>query len=210
MTEKPAPGQQQPPDGSFLSTPPPFWSAAFHVSFLPRVIAWRIAQWRRERGARRHVHIEIPLLIFGCLLLVVLGAPAAAHGSIAGWGSAILGAGALVALMGWSMVGEYRTRRREGYRYDYAVFMPSVFFCCLLLGFTAGLIAGGTIYNDPSVGYLWCGPGLVVGYLAGLFAARWVHALGFMAEWFVYLAILGLVFLPIEDLIVILVYANKR
>lgn len=30
-----------------------------------------------------------------------------------------------------------------------------------------------------------------------------------MGEWFVYLAILGLVFLPIEDLMVILVFANK-
>lgn len=196
-------------EGAFLASPPSFFSPAFHVSFLPRVIALRIAQWRSQRNVRRHVHIELPLLIFGCLILVVLGLPAAIHGSVLGWGSTVLGAGALLALMGWSMVGEYRVRRREGYRYDYAVFMPSVFFCCLLLGFTAGLIAGGTIYNDPGVGYLWCAPGLVLGYIAGIFAARWVHALGFMGEWFVYLAILGLFFLPLEDLIVILIYANK-
>lgn len=193
---------------TFLTQPPPFWSAAFHVSFLPQVIAFRIAQWRRERGARHHVHIEIPLLIFGCLLLMVLGLPAALHGSLLGWLSAALGAGALIALFAWSILGEYRARRREGYRYGYPVFMPSVFFCCLLLGLTAGLIAGGVIYS-PVMGYLWAVPGLVAGYLVGLYAARWVHALGFMGEWCVYLAILGLIFLPLEDAIVILIYASK-
>lgn len=196
-------------DGAFLSQPPRFWSAAFHVAFLPRVIAIRIAQWRRQRGARRHVHIELPLVIFACLLLAVLGLPAAARGSLIGWMSLIAGLGGLLGLMGWSIVSEYRTRRREGYRYGYAVFMPSVFCCCLLLGFTAGLIAGGVIYDSPAMGLLWCGPGLVAGYLAGPFLARWVHALGFMGEWFVFLAILGLIFLPFEDAIVILIYASK-
>lgn len=79
----------------------------------------------------------------------------------------------------------------------------------MLLSLSAGLITGGVIYNVSAMGYLWAGPGLVVGYLVGIFAARWVHALGFMGEWFVYLAILGLVFLPFEDLIVILIYASK-
>jgi hypothetical protein len=202
-------GQQVAPDGAFLEAPPSFWSAAFHFSFLPRVIAFRIVQWRRSRNVRRHVLIEIPLVIFGCLFLMLLSASGAANGSILGWVGLILGAGALFALMSWSIVGEYRLRREEGYRYDYAVFMPSVFFCCVLLGLSTGLIAGGVIYNAPVMGYLWSVPGLVLGYVAGVFAARWVHALGFMADWFVYLAILGLIFLPIEDLIVILVFANK-
>lgn len=197
------------PDGAFLKAPPPFFSPAFHLSFLPRVIEFRIGQWRRSRGERRHVHIEIPLLIFGCLILMALGLPGAAKGSIAGWASTLVGGGALLALFGWSIVGEFRARRQEGYRYDYAVFMPSVFFFCVLAGFSAGLIAGGVISDIPSAGYLWAAPGLVVGYLAGLFAARWVHALGFMGEWFVYLAILGLIFLPIEDLLVIFIFASK-
>ena len=206
---EPAEGPGSAPDGAFLQEPPPLWRPAFHLAFLPRVIAFRIAQWRRERHVRRHVLIEIPLLIFGCLLLAVLGLPAAARGSIGGWLSTLAGLGGLLGLMGWSIVGEYRARRREGYRYDYAVFMPSVFFCCALLGLSAGLIAGGVIYDAPAMGYLWAGPGLVAGYLAGIFAARWVHALGFMAEWFVYLAILGLIFLPFEDLMVIAIFASK-
>ncbi|HEV2448131.1 MAG TPA: hypothetical protein VGS58_19505 [Candidatus Sulfopaludibacter sp.] len=197
------------PDGAFLKAPPPFFSLAFHVSFLPRVVAFRFGQWRRERNVRRHVHIEIPLLIFGCLILAALGLPAALKGSIAGWASTLIGAGALVALLVWSIVGEYRARREEGYRYDYAVFMPSVFCFFVLAGFTAGLIAGGLIHDSLAVGMLWAAPGLVIGYLAGLFAARWVHALGFLAEWFVYLAILGLIFLPIEDLMVIFIFAGK-
>lgn len=197
-----------PQDGAFLAQPPRFWSAAFHLSFLPRVIAFRIAEWRRTRGARRHVHIELPLMIFGCLTLLVLGLPAAVRGSILGWASTLAGAGGFVALFTWSILGERRERQRQGYRYDYAVFMPSVFFCCLLLGLTAGLIAGGVIYS-PAMGYLWAVPGLVAGYLAGIYAARWVHALGFMGEWFVYLAMLGLIALPIEDMIVILIYASK-
>jgi len=206
---EPSPSNQAVTDASFLKAPPPFWSPAFHVRFLPRVIALRIAQWRRTRNERRHVMIEVPLAIFGCLILVVLGLPAAVKGSVLGWGSTLVGAGALLALMAWSVVGEWRARRQEGYRYDYAVFMPSVFCFCVLLGFSAGLIAGGIVYDSLTVGYLWAGAGLVLGYLAGIFAARWVHALGFMGEWFVYLAILGMVFLPFEDLIVIFIFASK-
>lgn len=205
-----ATGQETAAAGAFLASPPAFFSLAFHASFLPRVIAFRIQQYRhRDKGARRHVHIEIPLLIFACLILIVLGLPAAAKGSVAGWVSTLIGAGAFLALMLWSIVGEYRARRQEGYRYGYAVFMPSVFCFCLVLGVSAGLIAGGVIYDSPDVGYLWAGPGLVLGYLAGIIVARWVHALGFMAEWFIYLAILGLILLPIEDLMVILIYAGK-
>jgi len=206
MTEA---AQNPPLDGAFLAAPPPLWSPAFHLSFLPRVIALRIAQWRRKQDSRRHVHIELPLVIFGCLILLVLGLPGAVKGSFFGWACALAGAGGLLALMTWSIIGEARARRKEGYRYDYVVFMPSVFFCCLLMGLTAGLIAGGVIYNLAAVGYLWAALGLVLGYLAGIFAARWVHALGFMGEWFVYLAILGMVFLPFEDLIVVLIYAYK-
>ena len=206
---EPSPSTQAAPDGAFLKAPPPFWSPAFHLSFLPRVIALRIGEWRRRRNERRHVHIEIPLVIFGCLILAVLGLPAAMKGSILGWAGVTVGAGGLLALMAWSIIGEARVRRKEGYRYDYVVFMPSVFFFLVLLGFSAGLIAGDVIYNDPATGYLWALPGLVLGYLVGLFAARWVHALGFMGEWFVYLAILGLIFLPFEDLMVLFIFASK-
>lgn len=207
---EPTPSTQAAPDGAFLASPPSFFSPSFHLSFLPRVIGFRIEQWRRrDRNARRHVLVEIPLLIFGCLILGALGLPAAVKGSILGWACTLIGAGALLGLMTWSIVGEYRVRRQEGYRYDYAVFMPTVFFFCVVLGFSAGLMADGIVHNSSDMSYLWAGAGLVLGYLAGIFAARWVHALGFMGEWFVYLAILGLVFLPLEDLLMLYIYASK-
>ena len=199
------------PDGAFLSVPPPFFSAAFHFRFLPRVIVYRLGERRRQsHGFGFHAHVEIPLAIFACILLVAFGLPPALqHGSVGGWVSTVVGAGALVSLLGWSIVGEWRWRRQEGYRYGYAEFMPSVFFFCLLLGGSLGLIVGGSVANDPRMGYLWAGPGLVAGYLTGLIAARWVHALGFMKTWFIYLALLGLVFLLFEDVLVLLLYADK-
>lgn len=121
---EPATGQQSAADGTFPASPPSFFSPAFHLSFLPRAIGFRIDQWRRERNVRRHVHIELPLAIFGCLILAALGLAAAAKGSILGWLCTLIGAGALLALMTWSIVVEFRVRRKEGYRYDYAVFMP--------------------------------------------------------------------------------------
>jgi hypothetical protein len=199
------------PDGAFLGLPPPVFSAAFHFSFLPRVIVYRLGERRRRsHGFGSHVHVEIPLAIFACILLVVFGLPAALqHGSVGGWVSAAAGACGLVSLLGWSIIGEWSWRRREGYRYGYAEFMPSVFFFCLLLGGSLGLIGGGSFGDDPLMGYLWTGPGLVAGYLAGLFAARWVHALGFIKTWFIYLALLGLVFLIFEDVLMLFLYAGK-
>ena len=204
--------KQESADG-FLAAPPPFFSAAFHLHFLPRVIAYRLQQYRRRehpQGFGAHVQLEMPLVIFGCLLLMALGLPPAMqHGSIGGWVSAVLGMGGLAALLSLSIAGEARWRREEGQRYGYAVFMPSVFFFCVLAGGSAGLITGGVVTNSPMVGYTMSLPGLVTGYLAGPFAARWVHALGFIKTWFIYLAVLGLILLPLEDLVVLFVYATK-
>jgi|GEM_PF-633092 len=197
-------------EGAFLSLPPPFFSAAFHLRFLPRVIVYRLGRRRPPQQGFHHVHLEIPLVLFACILLMVFGLPPALqHGSIGGWLSATAGAAGLVSLIAWSISEEWRWRRQEGHRYGYAEFLPSVFFFCLLLGGSAGLIGGGTIADDPRMGYLWAGPGLVAGYLAGLFAARWVHGLGFIKTWFIYLAMLGLIFLPLEDLMVLYIYAGK-
>jgi hypothetical protein len=199
------------PDGAFLGVPPPFFSVAYHCRFLPRVIIYRLGERRRrQHGFGSHGHVEVPLAIFACILLVAFGLPSALQGgSIGGWLSTAVGAGALLSLLGWSIVGEWRWRRQEGYRYGYAEFMPSVFFFCLLLGGSLGLIGGGSFGNDPLMGYLWTGPGLVAGYFAGLFAARWVHALGFIKTWFIYLALLGLLFLMFEDVLVLFIYTGK-
>lgn len=197
--------------GAFLGAPPPFFSSAYHFRFLPRVIAYRLARLRISQGGFGFAaHVEVPLVIFGCLLLMVFGLPPALqHGSIGGWVSAILGAGVLTAFVTWAIVGEWLWRRQEGHRYGYAEFMPSVFFFCVLAGGSAGLIAGGIAGSDPRMGYFWAVPGLVAGYFGGLFAARWIHALGFIKTWVIYLAILGLVFLPIEDLMVLYIYASR-
>jgi len=201
------------PSGAFLAAPPPLSSVAYHLHFLPRVVVHRLEEYRqrsREQGFRSHAQPELPLVIFACLLLVIFGLPPAlARGSIGGWVSALLGLGGFAALLGWSIAGETRWRREEGHRYGYAEFMPSVFFFCILAGGSAGLIGGGVVTEQPLVGYLLSLPGLALGYLAGVFAARWIHALGFMKIWFVYLALLGLVLLPLEDLIVLFIYANK-
>jgi hypothetical protein len=198
---------------AFLEAPPPFFSAAYHFRFLPQVIAYRLDQYRqrsREQGFRPHAQLELPLLVFACLLLVLFGLPPALQsGSIVGWLSALLGAGGFAALLGWAITGEARWRREEGHRYGYAEFMPSVFFFCVLAGGSAGLIGGGVGADSALAGYLLALPGLVAGYLAGPFAARWVHALGFMKTWFIYLALLGLVLLPLEDLLVVFIYSSK-
>lgn len=198
---------------AFLDTPPGFFTAAYHFQFLPRVIAYRLGQYRRRErpsGFGGHVQLEIPLVIFACVLLMVFGLPPALQrGSLGGWISTVLGAGAFIALMGWSIYDEWRWRKEDGRRYGYADFMPSVFFFCVLAGFSTGLIAGGIFTNDPHLGYLWAPSGLVLGYLAGLFAGRWVHALGFIKTWFIYLAVLGLIVLPIEDLVALWVFAAK-
>ena len=197
-------------DGAFLDVPPPFFSFVYHCRFLPRVILWRLGEPRRHRQGFHHVHLEIPLVICFCLVLVVFGLPPALqHGSIGGWTSAVIGVGGLAGLMGWSIAGEWRWRREEGHRYGYAEFLPSVFFFCVLAGGSAGLIAGGIGGNDPLLGYLWALPGLVAGYLIGPFAARWVHGLGFIKTWFIYLAVLGLILLPLEDLLVLYIYSSK-
>lgn len=197
-------------DGAFPDAPPPFLSFAYHCRFLPRVILWRLSEPRRHRQGFHHVHLEIPLVIFVCLVLVVFGLPPALqHGSIGGWASAVIGAGGFAGLIGWSIAGERRWRREESHRYGYAEFLPSVFFFCVLAGGSAGLIAGGVASNDPTMGYLWSVPGLVAGYLIGPFAARWVHGLGFIKTWFIYLAVLGLILLPLEDLLVLYIYSSK-
>ena len=193
------------PGGAFLGTPPPFFSLAYHCHFLPRVIAWRLSEPRREPAGFRHVQLEIPIVIGACVLLMLFGA----QGSPFGWVCAAIGAAGLVALIGWSIVGESRWRRETGHRYGYAEFVLSVFFFCVLAGLSAGLIAGGVITNDPVMGYLWAPPGLVLGYLVAPFAARWIHGLGFIKVWFIYLAVLGLVLLPLEDLMVLFIYASK-
>lgn len=205
------PTAQDAQSGAFLDAPPPFLSVAYHCRFLPQVIAYRLAQRRgRPSGFGGHVQLEMPLVLFACVLLLVFGLPPALErGSLGGWLSAVIGAAGLVALIGWSIIGEWRWRREGQHRYGYAEFMPSVFFFCVLAGASAGLIAGGVITNSPQMGYLWTVPGLVAGYLLGPFAARWVHGLGFMKTWFIYLAILGLILLPLEDLMVLLIYANK-
>lgn len=198
-------------DASFLAEPPRFFSLAFHFSFLPRVIAFRIAQYRRNRNMRRHVYMEIPLIIFACGTLIVLGLPSAIdHHAIPGIASSVLGAGGLITLIVWSVYSEYRNRKQQGYRYDYAVFMPTVFFFCLLLGGWVGLLGYTIAYNASGNWYLWAAPGLLCGYVAGIFAARWIHVLGFMAQWFIYLAILGLVFLPIEYVLMLWIFASKH
>ena len=199
--------------GAFLDTPPPFFSAEYHLRFLPRVVGYRLRQYRersRAGGFRSHVQVEMPLLVVACVLLAIIGLPSAMqHGSIGGWISALLGIGGLVALMAWSIVGEWHWRRKEGHRYGYAEFMPSVFFFCLMTGGSVGLIAGGILSDRPLIGALWALPGLLVGYLVGPSAARWVHALGFMKAWFIYLTLILLVLLPLEDLLVLLIYAGR-
>lgn len=196
---------------AFLEVPPLYFSLAYHFHFLPRVIAWRLAERRgQQHGFGFQAHVEIPLAIFACLLLIAFGLPPALqHSSVGGWLSTLIGVGALVALFAWSIVGEWRWRREEGHRYGYAEFMPSVFFFCVLAGASVGLIAGDVVGNDPVMGYLWAVPGLLAGYLAGLFAARWVHGLGFIKIWFIYLAVLGLILLPFEDLMVLYIYSRK-
>lgn len=207
------PAAQESASGAFLAAPPPFLSAEYHLRFLPRVIIHRLDEYRRRQrppGFAAHVQLEIPLVIAACLLLMLLGLPPAMdHGSVGGWISAAIGAAALAALMTWSIVGEWRWRQEQGHRYGYAEFMPSLFFFCVVAGGSAGLIAGGVLSNDPKAGYLCSLPGLLAGYLAGPFAARWVHALGFMKTWFIYLAILALFLLPLEDLMVLFIYASK-
>ncbi|HSN16834.1 MAG TPA: hypothetical protein VLV87_01375 [Gammaproteobacteria bacterium] len=203
-------------EADFLGKPPPFFSFAYHLGFLPRVIAYRIQDYRRRHGQPRtgfgpDTQLESPLVIAACILLMVFGLPSAIEtGSVGGWISTFVGAGGLAALIGWSIVNEWRWRRAEGHRYGYADFMPSVFFFCLLAGGSAGLIVGGVATNDPMSGYAWTLPGLLAGYLGGLFAARWVHALGFIKIWFIYVAVLGLVLLPFEDLMVLYIYSIKR
>ena len=193
------------PGGAFLEAPPPFFSFAFHFQFLPRVIAWRLSEPRGRPHGFRHVQLEIPIVIGACLLLMLFGA----QGSFIGWICAAVGGAGLAALIGWSVVGESRWRREEGQSYGYAEFVPSVFFFCAVAGGSAGLIAGGVITDDPMMGYLWALPGVVLGYLIGPFAARWVHGLGFIKIWFIYLAVLGLVLLPLEDLLVLYIYSSK-
>ena len=195
--------------GAFLAAPPRFLSSAYHLRFLPRVIAWRLRRRRVQPQGFQHVQMEVPLVLFVCVLLVVFGLPSALQGgSIGGWISTVLGAGGPVALITWSAVEEWRWRRQQGHRYGYAEFMPSVFFFCILGGASAGLIAGA-LTDAPIMGYVWAGAGLILGYLAGPFAARWVHALGFMKIWFIYLAVLGLILLPLEDLVVLWIYSAK-
>lgn len=197
-----APGE---PGSAFLEAPPPFFSSAYHLNFLPRVIAWRLSEPRRQPPGFRHVQLEVPIVIAACLLLMLFGA----QGSIFGWICAAVGAAGLVALIAWSVAGESRWRREEGHAYGYAEFVPSVFFFCVVAGASAGLIGGGVITDDPRMGYLWALPGLLLGYLAAPFAARWVHGLGFIKVWFIYLAVLGLVLLPFEDLLVLYIYGSK-
>jgi hypothetical protein len=197
---------------AFLDKPPPFFSAAFHLHFLPRAIVYRLDDYRqrqRQGGFSQHVQLEIPIVIFLCVGLAVAGIPALARGSLGGWIMTLLGVGGFVALVAWAVLGETRWRREQRHRYGYNEFMPSVFFFCVLAGGSAGLIAGGILGDDPKLGGLWALPGLVLGYLAGPFAARWVHALGFMKTWFIYLAILGLILLPLEDLLVLVIYGSK-
>src|SRR5690349_22505721 len=86
---------QDTPSGVFLAVSPPFFSAAYHLRFLPRVIVYRLHQYRqrsRGQGFGSHVQMELPLVFFACLLLLLLGLPPALqHGSIGGWLSAMIG-----------------------------------------------------------------------------------------------------------------------
>lgn len=191
-----------------LSSPPRFFSTAFHFSFMPEVLFYRYRQYRdRDRNAREHVLIELPLIIAVCAVLAAVGFPSAVKGSIAGIIMLVIGAGGIVALVAGAVISEYLRRVKEGRKYTYANFVPSIFIFCLMLGFTAGLLTGDNIYKSRQIALISGLAGLFAGYIAGIFAGRWIHCLGFMAIWFVYLANLAaLLMLVVDGIMVFLVF----
>jgi hypothetical protein len=196
--------------GSPLVQPPSVFSPAFHYRFLPHLLAYCYRRNQARKGQREHVYIEIPIFIALCVFLLMLGLPSAVQShAVAGIVLAALGGGGIVALIAWAVSVEYRSRKKEGYRYGYDVFLLSVFGFCVNLGLSTGLMIGGIGYENLWACLLGGLAGLVTGYILGLYAGRWAHAFGFMTPWLVFLSSLGCVLLPIEDLIVVLVVVYK-
>lgn len=175
---------------------------------MPEVLFYRYRQYRdRDRNAREHVLIELPLIIAVCAVLAAVGFPSAVKGSIAGIIMLVIGTGGIVALVAGAIITEYIRRVKEGRKYTYADFVPSIFFFCLMMGFTAGLLTGDNIYKSRQIALISGLAGLFAGYIAGIFAGRWIHCLGFMAIWFVYFANLAaLLMLVVDGIMVFLVF----
>ncbi|MBI5887236.1 MAG: hypothetical protein HZB82_00800 [Deltaproteobacteria bacterium] len=167
---------------------------------MPKVFLYRYRQYRnRDRNAREHFLIEVPLIIVVCAVLAAAGFPSAVKGSVVGIIISVAGAGGIVALVVGAVISEYLRRVEQGRKYTYADFVPSIFVFCLVLGFSAGLLTGGVIYKSRQIALIFGLAGLLAGYAAGIFAGRWIHCLGFMAIWFIYLANLATLLMLIDD-----------
>lgn len=185
--------------------PPPFLSPAFHLHFFPKVLRDRYRHYRsRDKGGRQHVLFEIPLVIAACIAVGIIGLPSAVKGSIVGLMMVSAGSLGLIALAAGGLISEYRVRASEGYCYTYDHFVPSAFIFFVILGLSAGVVMGALVYASLALGLAGTLAGVCVGYLVGIFAGLWVHALGFMAIWFIYFANAASAFMIVFDFIVLL------
>ena len=105
-----------------------------------------------------------------------------------------------------AVIYEYRCRVGSGYTYTYESFAPSIFIFFVLLGLTGGIVTVGLVYESLTLATLGALAGFAAGYVAGIFAGLWIHGLGFMAVWFIYLAnIASVLMLAVNCFVVFLI-----
>jgi len=176
---------------------PGFFTAEFHLRFLPALLAgkWREARNPPQRSPfEGHVPLELTVVPIVCIVFAALGAPGALKGSIAGILLSLAGFGGFAALLFMAL------RSTWGEPLSYEAFSASVFFFVLFLGATAGVF-----YASLQARFVlpWALAGAVVGYPLGILAGLWNQKLGFLAFLTVLAARLGMFGLAVLDIVLL-------
>lgn len=183
-------------------TPPPFWTAKFHLSFFPRLL-W--ANLKNHPDSRKsHILYEIPIALVICALMLAWGYPSATQQhSPVGWVLTLLGAGGLIALVAVCVSST------SGVPLNYLQFEPWIFLFLTCLGFFGGLLGPGIFLKlSLEVGLALSPVGLVLGYLVGIKAGLWAQRLGPLRALLALAAGLGVVAVVGSGIIGIFILAN--
>jgi len=153
---------------------PGFISFEFHVRYFPGVLLNRLRLGgRQETGFPSTMEHHIVLAV--CIILLVLGIPAAVSGgSIIGWIAGGIGAAGTIALA----INSILSRRGEPPSYD--DFLAGVFFFFVFLGISCGVFIG-TLQHSLLLGLSAGFAGFIAGYLTGIMAGLWLQYLGWLA-----------------------------
>lgn len=162
------------PPAALPAAPAP-WTPAFHLRFVPALIAHRLRPPPPQGGFAPHFDLVVPVATVFAFVLLAVGIDGLEQGStVIGGGLALLGGGGLLALVVVGIV-ESRGTPRTWERFSLPLFAFSIF---------TGLAAGTFLQRlagvdwPPTAAAASIAGGALAGYLVGLLLGYWWQALG--------------------------------